>query len=240
MMKRIAFFCIFWLVTWTVAAQKVTEDIIYLNNGSILRGKIVENVVGDHTTIEIVGNNRLVISEKDIRQIALSQKVILPGDNFHNSVVGLKTDVNFLGGSTNTGGLHFVVDGRLPSRASLGAGFGLEWFDHEQLPLFAEARYDFLDKPFTPCIFAQAGWAVPLSKAESGSYSEYFGGPLAALGGGLKYNFSRHSTLLVQAGYRYQKTKTVTTYQYWYGDEYKTIRYDEYNRILFSIGFVFN
>lgn len=223
-------------------AQSAKEDVVYLHNGSILKGNILENIPGVKTSIEIVGHNVIVVPDSIIKMILVNQSV--PAKERINSAspVEMASTVNFYGGSDNTGGITFITSYRFPCRMSVGGGIGIEWFDHQQIPFLADIRYYFLDGAWSPFVYGQTGYAMPLSKKTEGDYSEYHGGPLAGMGAGMRFNFNTHNALIFSLGYRYQKTKTTSNSYPWMSSfqQSETIRYNEYNRLTFSFGFLFN
>ena len=218
------------------------EDAVYLKNGSILKGKVTENITGVKTTIEIVGHNIIVIPDSAIIMILMDQK--LPAKERENkaSPVEMAASVNFYGGSQNSGGFTFITSYRFPFRLAVGTGMGIEWFDHQQIPFMADVRYYFLKGSWSPYVYAQGGYAVPLSQKGDNDWTEYHGGALAGTGAGMRFNFSKRNALVFSIGYRYQKTETVTNPYPWSSSwpQYENIRYDEYNRMTFSFGFLFN
>ena len=119
----------------------------------------------------------------------------------------------------------------------------MEWFEHQQIPFFAETKYYFLKGAWSPFVYAQGGYAVPMSKKSDDYFSgEYYGGWLAGTGGGMRFNFTKRNALVFSFGYRYQKTKTIFGSYPWMSSisPYETTRYDKYNRLAFSFGFLFN
>jgi hypothetical protein len=223
-----------------------TEDVVYLNNGSILRGKVTETVSGRHTKIEIAGRNVIFIPDSALKLVLMDQPVPARDRENHASAVEMAASVSFFGGSKNSAGCSFITSYRFPFRLSTGVGIGNEWFDHQQIPFIADVKYSFLKGSWSPYVYAQTGYAIPLSKKsgdENNWYyqnTEYYGGVLAGAGGGMRFDFSGHNALIFSIGYRYQKTKTVTDYDQWSSYPSETIVYDEYNRMTFSFGFLFN
>jgi len=218
------------------------QDVVYLTNGSILKGKVIENSTGVKTTIEIVGNNIIVIPDSAIKMILMDQKI--PANQRENkaSPAEMAATVNFYGGSQNSGGFTFITSYRFPFRLAIGAGIGIEWFDHQQIPFIADIKYYFLEGSWSPYVYAMGGYAVPLSQKGDDEWTEYHGGSLAGTGAGMMFSFSNRNALFFSLGYRYQKTETVTNPYPWssYYPQYETIRYDEFNRLTFSFGFLFN
>jgi hypothetical protein len=218
------------------------EDAVYLKDGSVFRGKVTENISGVKTTIETEGRNTFVLPDSLIKMILFDQ-VIPQKERVNNaSPVEMAASVNFYGGSENSGGFTFITSYHFPFRLSTGVGVGIEWFDRQQIPFMADVKYYFLKGSWSPCLYAQGGYAVPLSKNDEQSYQEYYGGMLAGAGAGMRFNFNKRNALVFNFGYRYQKTKTLSGYYGWLSSypQYETERYDTYNRLTFSFGFLFN
>lgn len=219
-----------------------TQDVVYLYNGSILKGKIIENVAGVRTSIEITGHNVLVFPDTAIKMVLTNQKI--PSHEFGSMASKVEMDVaaNFYGGSQNSGGFTFIPAYRFPFRLSAGVGTGIEWFDRQQIPFMADFRYCLLNGFWSPFVYAQGGYAIPLSKKDNGDVTENYGGILAGTGAGIRISFSQRNALFLSIGYRYQKNKTVTGSYPWYSTypSSETTKYNEFNRITFAFGFVFN
>jgi len=241
MKKTFAFFLCVVLFPFLVMAQS-GEDVIYLKNGSILRGNILESVPGVNVRIGIIGHNELLIPDSAIRVILMNQEIKSAGQETLSSPVELAANVSFYGGSKNSGGFTFVTSYHFPFRMSAGVGIGTEWFHYQQLPFSADVSYCFLKGPISPYLYAKAGYALPLSKKDKDYEPENYGGLLAGAGAGIRFNFTRRNALIFSLGYRYQKTKTVSSTYPWYtsGQQDETIMYNEFNRITFSFGFLFN
>jgi hypothetical protein len=67
-MKQIIFISIFVLISSVLFAQD-KEDIVYLKNGSVIKGQITEIVPDKHVKIEIYGGNVLVFTFAEIEKI---------------------------------------------------------------------------------------------------------------------------------------------------------------------------
>lgn len=218
------------------------EDVLYLSNGSILKGQVTENISGIKTTIQIVGNNIIVVPDSMIKMLLINQAIPVKERSSIASPVELTSNVNFYGGSQNSGGFTFITSYRFPFRLVTGAGMGIEWFDHQQIPFIADIKYIFLEGWWSPYIYAQGGYAVPLSQEGDDEWAENHGGVLAGTGIGMRFNFAQRNALVFSLGYRYQKTETNINQYPWSSSFplYETTRYDEYKRLTFSFGFLFN
>lgn len=58
-------------------AQVVEEDVVYLENGSVIRGEITERVIGDQLKIEIIGGSIFVYKESEIEKITREPKKMM-------------------------------------------------------------------------------------------------------------------------------------------------------------------
>lgn len=81
---RFVFFIL--LIMNGLVAQSNKSDAVYLTNGSILRGKIIENVVGKYVKIEMVGSSILVIAEQDVDHIMLREAIPLKKEMLNHRV----------------------------------------------------------------------------------------------------------------------------------------------------------
>lgn len=62
-------FCIFFIMSTFTFAQSKYQDVVYLKNGSILRGVIIELIPEETVTIEIIGNNVFVFRMEEVEKI---------------------------------------------------------------------------------------------------------------------------------------------------------------------------
>jgi len=172
-MKKYLHFLMFFtlFIAGNLAAQ-TREDVIYLNNGSILRGKVSENIKNVQYTIEIVGRNVIVVPDSNIKMILFNQVIPSKDRKIVASPVEMASCVNFYGGTENSGGFTFITSYLFPFRLSTGVGVGIEWFEHQQIPFIADVKYYFLKGTWSPCVYAQCGYAIPLSGKDDGGYTE--------------------------------------------------------------------
>ncbi|MBK7173305.1 MAG: hypothetical protein IPH84_08725 [Bacteroidales bacterium] len=238
-MKPLLFFIItsfLFLSPCLLFAQAEGNDIVYLKNGSILYGEVTDMPETNSIKVKIIGNNQLVFPRTEILKIEKTGKPSkLP--------IQLVTEISFLGGSNNSAGFTIASAYKFCSWGSAGVGTGVEFFEYQVLPVYGDFRYKIFRGNFSPYLFGRFGYSFPLSKAQVNDYShvEYKGGILAAAGGGIQKSISEHISLIFAVGYRYQKLRTVTTYQYWYSGNNSQIdeRIDGLNRITVSLGPLF-
>lgn len=225
-----------------IQAQEKGQDAIYLKNGSILYGKILEYTEGKEVKIEIIGHNVLVFPVSEVEKTAYK----LTGNTNYLPQKGfvLGSSFSFLGGSNNSVGFNFNCSYQFLNRMSAGLGTGIEFFNYQVMPVYAEFNYSLLKTSLTPFFTAKAGYSFPLSKPIDDYWdnTDYKGGILASAGIGLRKDFQNKFSLLFSLGYRYQKLRTVTEYNPWYYAQDindSMTRIDHLKRINVSVGFLF-
>lgn len=134
-----------------------------------------------------------------------------------------------------------------------GAGVGYEIFDHNLFPLFAELRYTLWDSKLSPVMSMKGGYAFGNFKAKHYDdlyldWSPYhvndaslrnYGGIMLHPEISVKVPLNGNSDLLITAGYRHQKTKSVAR------KDYESNQFDEWehkedlNRISFGVAIMF-
>lgn len=72
-MKNIVLILLIAATPCLLAAQQV-QDVVYLKNGSIMRGEIVEKIQNDHLKIRIADGNVFTFPYADIEKITLEKK----------------------------------------------------------------------------------------------------------------------------------------------------------------------
>jgi hypothetical protein len=231
-------------------AQKNEYDALYLNNGSILRGKVLESTPGKGVRIEIVGNNVLFIPENEIQKVVMREENTQPTDpTVEPSKIELFPQIHLFGGGDQSWGFTTAVAYKFPFRLSAGAGTGVEWFSGAMLPVFATVNYKILPGTLSPYLYGQAGYAFSIDNSQDNYYYYYgqnqknHGGFMGGIGAGLRKDFSSSATIAFSIGYRFQQTKITSEYNPYYdGDPshvMKTERTEKYNRIALSVGIIF-
>ena len=81
-MKRCTLFvffaCLLWGLPTGLSAQSIEEDVIYLHDGSIIRGHITEQIIGDKVKIEILGGSLFVFKVEEIEKITREPSRLQP------------------------------------------------------------------------------------------------------------------------------------------------------------------
>lgn len=236
-----ALICIFCCIGSKVNAQR-NQDVIYLNNGSIYRGKIQEPYSDSIVRILITGNNLIAIRTTDILSITNEKKLYgAPTDSgFYNA-----TEITSLWGEGMFNdafvGIGFeTVNGIYINKyLQTGIGIGVSHISDNNLCIYGDGRYLIMPGRTSPYIYADAGINfLLLGKDEQESRMiDPFPGLMVASGLGLRFRSENGDlAFTLSFGYKMAKYSIISDEEilnYSFTDKY-TI-----NRIAMKIGFVF-
>lgn len=248
-MKNLAFLLVLLFAFSTGFAQKNKKEIIYLKNGSVLKGRLVQ-IDDDKVAIQS-GKNIWVFNDSEIDTVA--SKWQPRTYEYVSKPWFLKTTVGILaGGSDNQKPTPLSVDASLNVRLFpgfyLGAGTGVDFLAESYLPLFGNLEIHFRETRFTPFLGMKGGYMFPLDDAThaqtyyapwSSYWPSYIPQPLECQGG-LMYNpsfgfvsqINENLGVVLSFGYRFHQL----TFE---GEnEYELER--NYHRLSVRLGFIFN
>jgi sRNA-binding regulator protein Hfq len=234
-------------------AQEKQQDVIYLNNGSILHGEIVEIIANESITLISNSGDKWVINQSDIKRI---ERVPILNVLKNDSIEAISYLRNGFYSNINIGfllsgnmeslfpslSLMFLNGYQFDSGLALGAGLGIDLINESYLPIIGDIRYSFKDSKFSQFVYFQGGYAMTLGKPDTYDF-DYYESDLESKGGfiinpgiGLKLNFTQKNALSFAFGYKYMQVK------HEYIEEFsgqKIKRTTEYNRVTLGIGFHF-
>lgn len=214
-------------------AQKKMQDVVYLKNGSVLRGTLVTTQNAGKVAIQIVGNSLFVFDAAEVEKITTEHKraALEPKKRgFANT-----TELGLLaGGSNSSPAMSLVtVNGyTLTPYTTIGIGTGIQfWWDLYQsngwyyynntskiIPLFADVRGDLLPRnKITPLYYARFGYGFAISPDEAINSK---GGVMFGAGAGFKIRGTENLGWFLSVGYHYQKS--YSEYPIWDGTSIKT------------------
>jgi len=118
-----------------------------------------------------------------------------------------------------------------------GIGVGVEIFDRNLFPIFADIRYTLWDNKISPFFAAKGGYALSSFKKIDNIRKQ--GGLMLHPEMGVKISVNEKADLLFTVAYRYQKTKSTQRYEYtnFYYDEW--IRKERLNRLSIGVAIMF-
>lgn len=227
------------LFTQTLLAQKVQEDVVYLKNGSIIRGTIVEQVMGVSVKIQTADNSLWVFKAEEVEKITREDKAIQPQQKtrnlsktkgYYNVTTGglILDDYNLSGSITTSNGYKWNP------YISTGAMISLDTYgDDLYIPLGIDVRGEILRAPVTPYWFTQLGY--PISSPADNQWSTYKPGMMYHAGGGLLFMLSSTLGVVAEAGYKVQHV--THEFEGWGGG--RTKREIQMRNLVFKVGFQF-
>ncbi|TKG91122.1 hypothetical protein EYV94_22210 [Puteibacter caeruleilacunae] len=251
MKKSIIFICMLVCsIAYNGFAQKRKADVVYLKNGSVVRGSIEKTEPGKKIHLRTKDHSLWVFSTAEIDSITkeLKQPLIKPHIGYFNL-----SEFGVLAGSSDNeqkAPFSFVnINGyQFANRIALGAGVGIEFLEEAYMPVFADVRYVLSAKKIAPFCFAQGGYLVPLEDADSArryyySYMSFWPGPAEQVDvdtqGGMMFNggigarciCNENLTLMLSVGYRYNRLR--------YDREDHYLWDVDYNRFSLKLGILF-
>ena len=219
-----------------------TKDAIYLKNGSIIYGKLME-ISDDQYKIQTSDGSLFIYSFDEV------DKFIKESPRFEGrktSGPGFSLEAGLLIGSQNSEfdapfSFNLIVNYTTITKNILGIGSGVEFMGSTFSPLFFEYKRLFYDRKTTPFIFFRGGTLIHTGgDEENDPYNQYYypkdykGGASLGIGTGISWAKEDIETYLTFA-YRYAQTSYK---QRNYNDITYTYK-NNYNRLEVKFGFKF-
>lgn len=251
-----AFLCCFSAPIQAQEDNLLLEDVVYLNNGSIIRGTLIELKMNEYVKIEDRAGNTWVFNYTDVSKVVKepaqpsTYKQTKPPRSSHKFgsdpgfYMGL--DLGFNLGSTNNGngfsptyassvlGTFQVSAGyQFKNKITLGLASGIEGFGVMTLPIMVDSRYYFFKETFTPFVYLQGGMAHPLD--DFAEYETGFGG---GLGLGMRRQIGSNTGFTLSAGYRYLRLVSKNEFTPW-GSVVTSRQLNIFNRVTMRFGIIF-
>jgi len=216
-MTRLLLFSLFVLCTFSSQAQRPTEDVLYLKNGWVLRGRLLSDPAAPTIKLQTADRNIFAFTRTDVDSLR-QEATTPPGlQNYKRRGFAHFTELGALAGrntssSTNTSAFSFqTVNGfKFNQWLYTGLGVGVDLYATQSLlPIFGSVRGDLLSRgTLIPFYFIDAGYGINITGEDDTLVQPvtYSGGGLFASGVGLKVLFSNSTSFLISVGYRSQRT----------------------------------
>ena len=185
---QILTFFAFALIYFSSFGQNNMEDVVYLKNGSIIRGIIIEQVPNQNIKIQTKDRNIFVFKYNEIEKMT---KENLPTDNSNNSsnVTDFKksgfinlTEINYSAGvgnvkiedykfknDDNSFGFRTINGYQFNENFSIGIGIGIDKYKNTTfLPITFDGRTTILKGKISPVFAANIGYAFGLNDIKGG------------------------------------------------------------------------
>lgn len=208
-----------WLLTSAhlASAQQTTEDVLYLKNGWVLRGKITSAVSDSLVRLRTGDRNQFAFRRTEIAAIEQERASDEKNIRYQRRGFGHYTELGTLAtrntsGYTNLSAFSFqTVNGfKFHQLLYAGLGVGIDLYDNQSLlPLFGSLRGDLTHRgSVLPYYFVDLGYGVNITGRDEMNFPDrtYSGGTLFAAGLGIKAIFNHGTGFLLSVGYHSQKT----------------------------------
>jgi len=241
MKKHAILLIVLTIITLQVAAQR-TKDALYLKNGSIIYGKLLE-ISGNNYRIQTSEGSLFVYPSDEVDKFI---KEVPHFDGRKTSGFGFAFEAGLLVGSQNSEfdapfSFNILVSYTAGIKNIVGVGSGVEFLGSTFSPVFVEYKRLFNERKATPFIFFRGGALIHTGGDEEGDpYNQYYypkdykGGASLTIGTGVSWAREDMETYLSFA-YRYAQTS-------YKQDSYNDVVYTyetNYNRLEIKFGFKF-
>jgi len=243
MKKIFLFLTLLTIIGFSLSAQR-TKDILYLKNGSIIYGKLLEIKDGQYK-MQTAEGSIFMFKTDEVERFANEAPVF---DGRKKSGFGFALEGGLLVGSQDSRydapfSFNLLAGITANTKHVISAGSGVEFIGKAYVPFFLEYKYMVSERKTAPFFFARGGGLVKVGSDDSGSYDysydfnypfNYKGGGSFTIGSGISWAKDDYETYLSFA-YRYAHT----SYQQ---NEYNagTVTYSNtLNRLEIKFGFRF-
>ena len=252
-MKRLSVLVISLLLSVTLFSQEAQyEDVVYLKNGSVIHGMIIEQIPNQSLKIQTHDRNIFVFDIDQVEKITkeevsadlqLPAKTVSPDNDFMPKEKGFEGGFDMmLAINMDWGepviGFYGNAGYRFFTQFLLGAGLGFEVLDERtMLPVFLTIRNDFVRGKVTPFFRADLGYAFGWIEDDKGSD---WGGIFIDPTVGVRFNITQNFAMNLSSGIKFQRAYEYNYYSYpMEGDWYESRHLETFRMLTFKVGFSF-
>ena len=230
-------------------ATNITKDILFLKDGSVLRGTIVEQVPNQYLKIGISGGTVVEVNMNEVKRIKADKgNYVFNPDGSNTKVKGFYTgySVQAMFGQAGESdfeerliigaGIQYSLGYQFNKYASLGGGIGMQLYDRVFGDVFVQGRAFLPLGKLTPTLAIDAGYGVPLVLSGiNNPATQQKGGVSLRPSVGLRIATKNRADILVDAGYQFQHFTSKNNWGWGSTDEFDVW----YKRMSFRIGWLF-
>jgi hypothetical protein len=175
-MKNYSLSVILLFISLVAMGQESAEDVLYLKNGSIIRGKIIEKTEDQSVRIELPDRNIIsfrsdeilkTTKEKPLGRTFSSLHLTLGLDPGFEGYFEYGNGFNVLGGGFDYYRANLILGGRINKYFYLGIGTGIRNYflaAESIVPAFADLRLNFTGRTISPYIAIDLGYSFNPTK----------------------------------------------------------------------------
>ncbi|MEI6089014.1 MAG: hypothetical protein WCR42_01040 [bacterium] len=226
----------FFAISTSAIAQQNLQDVLYLKNGCIIHGTIIEQIPYQTIKLETVYHDVFVYQMDEIERITKEPLII--SNEIEPSFEGLK--LGYQGtieagldiGEIDLLKVNIINAYRFNPYYSIGIGIGLRLGDGRypiSVPVFFDFRTNLLNKKVSPYLALALGYSLDLEENLEGQ--GLFINPTV----GISFKISRKSFLNIGMGFEDIRFDYIRDNYYTYGDAYEIIS----RNFNFNIGVTF-
>ncbi len=242
-MKKLFFLVSALLFLILPASGQKFKDAIYLKNGSIIYGKLLE-VSADKYKIQGSDGSVFIFQSDEVEKYTRES----PGIDLRKANgFGFELEAGVLMGSQSSEldapfSFCLALNYTYETRTVFGLGSGVEFLNSTFTPLFLEYKHIFSDRKIAPFIFLRGGGLLHPGNSDEGEGYPYYqnyvkdfsGGPMFGTGIGISWA-KEYIENYISFAYRYAQTSYKQT-------DYNYVTYtykNYYNRLEVKFGFKF-
>lgn len=222
------------------------EDVVYLKNGSIVRGMILPDSIAGKVRILNHAGDLWVFGQQEVDHVKRERPFEYKAQLFGRSGLEVGLNAAFLMrsganaiGSAVIPGVNLGIGYRFNPFISAGVETGMEFYEYMVSPLTASVRLRATGRALSPLILLKAGFTLPAEKIPDDwefSYTGH-GGICTSIGLGLERILNENASFLFTFSYHYQELNYhLDPLQPWSRERDRT---EAYSRLRVGLGYIF-
>lgn len=160
-MRKVVLFVSIVFMSFSVFAQE-WQDVLYLKNGSVIRGVLIEQIPNESVKIQTADGNVFVYQFGDVEKLAKEQKEKKKTERKKYPNRGYRTILScgvLLSNEERANGVatSMVHGAQISPKLFVGAGLGIHCIDYLNFPFFADIQYAFAKNKISPFMDLRLG-----------------------------------------------------------------------------------
>jgi hypothetical protein len=239
-------FLIFLAVTGCNAWCQKKEDVVYLSDGSIIRGIVQTDSTGGIIRILNHAGDTWAFNLSEVDSLTRERPFEYKALLFNQNGFEFNINAEFLIRSRNNAignavipGIDLVFGYRINPYFSAGAGMGMQFYETMEIPFSLSVRARASGRTLSPLVLVKAGYTLPAEKRPSDwdyNYTSH-GGFNGTVGLGIERILNENASFLLTFSYHYQALNyQLTPLGPWVQER---TRKEVYSRFRFTLGYLF-